>query len=402
VKRIYEEAAALHFQENRQMLFLSGPRQVGKTFAGLAAARAAGETRYLNWDNPEHRRIVLAGPAAVAEVGEAHVLRGEKPVLMLDELHRFAGWKDFLKGFFDTYGESIRILVTGSARLDFFRNSGDSLMGRYFQYRMHPLSVAEIVRPQLPGETLWSYPTPIADADLDALVEFGGFPEPFARRSRRFYGQWRRLRTELLFKEDLRDLARSIDVSRMEVLARLLAERAGQLLSHSTLAGELQVSIDTVKRWLAVLESLHFAFAVRPWHRNVARALRKESKYYLWDWSLVPDRGRRVENLAAAALLKAVHFWTDHGLGEFELFFVRDKEKREVDFLVARDGTPWFLVEVKTADLRLSPALERFQGQTGARHAFQAVLELPHVNRSCFDVSTPIAVPLRTLLSQLV
>lgn len=402
MKRIYEAAAALHFRENRQMLFLSGPRQVGKTFASLAAGQSLGETCYLNWDNAEHRRTILAGPTEVAKVAEAHVLRGDKPVLVLDELHRFPGWKDFLKGFFDTYGKTIRILVTGSARLDFFRSSGDSLMGRYFHYRMHPLSIAEIVRSDLPGDTLWTAPAPIADADLDALIGFGGFPEPFLRRSRRFYGQWRRLRTQLLFKEDLRDLARSIDVARMEVLARLLAERAGQLQSYATLAGELQVSIDTVKRWLAVLESLHFSFGVRPWHRNVSRALRKEPKYYLWDWSLVPERGQRVENLVAGALLKAVHFWTDHGLGDFDLFFVRDKDKHEVDFLVVKDGNPWFLVEVKTSDLRLSPGLERFQEQTDAKHAFQAVLDLPHANRNCFEVTTPVVVPMRTLLSQLV
>ena len=240
------------------------------------------------------------------------------------------------------------------------------------------------------------------DERFDALLRFGGFPEPFLRQQQRFYNRWRRLRTQQLFKEDLRDLTRIQELGQVEVLAELVRDRAGGLTSYASLANVVNASIDSVRRWLATLGSLYYSFAVRPWSKNVTRALRKEPKYYLWDWALVADPGARAENLVASALLKAVHLWTDHGFGEYGLFFIRDKEKREVDFVVVANGEPWFLVEVKASGAAsLSPHLGRFQAQTGAAHAFQVALDLPFVERDCFEVRRPVLVPARTLLAQL-
>ncbi len=204
------------------------------------------------------------------------------------------------------------------------------------------------------------------DERFDALLRFGGFPEPFLRQQQRFYNRWRRLRTQQLFKEDLRDLTRIQELGQVEVLAELVRDRAGCLTSYSSLANTLNASVDSVRRWLGTLGALYYCFPVRPWSKNVTRALRKEPKYYLSDWSLLADRGAKAENLVASALLKAVHLWTDHGFGDYGLYFVRDKEKREVDFVVVADGEPWFLVEVKASGAApLSPHLRRFQAQTG-------------------------------------
>jgi len=173
-------------------------------------------------------------------------------------------------------------------------------------------------------------------------------------------------------------------------------------VSYASLSRQVRASVDSIRRWVRTLEALYFCFSVRPWYHNVARSLRKEPKIYLWDWSQLDDAGARFENLVASALLKSVHLWTDLGYGEFSLHYIRDKEKREVDFVVIRDGQPWFLVEVKGSEsARLSPQLERFQGQTGASHAFQVALDALPVERDCFAVTRPVIVPARTFLTQL-
>ncbi len=403
IPRLYDDAIERHFAENRQMLLLSGPRQVGKTTAGLTATRGRRDSVYLNWDNTNHRRRVLEGPEGIARLAGLDRLRDEPVRLVFDEIHRFRDWKGFLKGLFDSYPGRAEVIVTGSARLDVFRAGGDSLMGRYFAYGMFPLTPAELVRPDLPDSAAPRAPRPLEPGALDRLLTYGGFPEPFLRGDRRFYNRWRRLRTQQLLREDVRDLTRVQELGQLEVLAELVRERTGQLVSYTSLANAVGVSIDTVKRWLTILGALYYCFPVRPWWRNVARALRKEPKYYLWDWSHVPDEGARRECLVAVALSKAVRLWTDHGFGDYGLHFIRDKQKREVDFLVTRDRTPWFLVEVKTSGRAgLSPSLDHFQAQTGAPHAFQLAFDLPPVRRDAFEETRPVIVPAESWLTQLV
>lgn len=403
MRRLYEQILDEHFRDEQKMLFLMGPRQVGKTTTSRQAAALRARSVYLNWDNFDHQRQIVAGPSRLAEELRLDVLAEDRPLLILDEIHKYPRWRSLVKGFFDTYGDATDVVVTGSARLSAFHKSGDSLMGRYFSYRMHPLSVAELVRPEV-GEVPGARPPAALDEEtLSALIELGGFPEPLSRGSERFALRWRRLRHQQLFREELRDLTRVHEVGKVQTLAQLVLQRAGQLVTYSSLADGLDASIDSVKRWLAILESLYFFFPVRPWYRNVARSLRKEPKFYLWDWSLLDDPGRRFENLVASALLKAVHLWTDHGLGELDLHFLRDKEKREVDFLVSRDGQPWMLVEAKLSGRAgLSPSLLHFQRQLDAELALQVALDLPYVDRSCFDLPRPTIVPGRTFLSQLV
>ncbi len=187
----------------------------------------------------------------------------------------------------------------------------------------------------------------------------------------------------------------------METLMQILAERSAQQLVYSNLAREIQVSVDTVKRWVDLLARLHYGFMVRPWFRNVSKALRKEPKWFQRDWSGLADDGARAETLVACHLLKAVEGWTDLGFGEFELRYLRDKQKREVDFLVVKDRKPWFLLEVKVSETNLSPALAHFQAQTKAAHAFQLVFNLAYQQADSFRIHRPVVVPARTFLSQL-
>jgi len=406
MRRYLLEELARHYQNNRQMIFLSGPRQVGKTTVSKILSDTFSTDQYFNWDNQAHRESILKGPNTIAEALGLDRLQAEPPFCVFDELHKFRNWRDFLKGFFDQYESNTRVLVTGSASLETFKRGGDSLMGRYFPYTLHPVSVAECIGGQESkpaDELINSQPKSIEDEQWAALWRYGGFPEPFLKADQRFYNRWRKLRTEQLFREDLRDLTRIQELGQVEMLAELLRNQVGQLTSYSYLAKTVRVSVDTIRRWIATLESLYFCFTVKPWHNNVARALRKEPKYYLWDWSQIDDPGARAENMVACALLKAVDWWTETGEGNFELHFIRDKQKREVDFLVTRDQQPWFLVEVKaSAKTGLSNSLFYFQQQTQAPHAFQIAMDAEFVNKDCFDHHDPIIVPAKTFLAQLI
>lgn len=393
--RFYDRVLRAHLASHRQMAFVAGPRQVGKT----TTSRALSDI-YLTWDNGDDRRLIQAGPAAVATHAGLDTLRARPRIVAFDELHKFGKWKAFLKGYFDTYEKQVRIVVTGSSRLDVYRRGGDSLMGRYFLFRMHPLSVAERIRQTVPTRPIQP-PARLAKTELDALWTYGGYPEPFATRSRAFHLRWRDLRRQQLVREDVRDLTRVQELGQLDTLITLLEERSAQQLVYTTLAGELGVAVETIRRWLDTLEGLFVGFRVRPWFANVAKSLRKEPKWFLHDWSAIDDPGARAETFVACHLLKAVQGWTDLGLGRFELRYLRDKQKREVDFIVVRDRKPWFLVEVKTAKTQLSPELLHFQAQLRAPHAFQAVFDLDHVDADCFAHTGPVVVPLVTLLSQL-
>lgn len=401
MKRIYDEIIRTHFELNEEMLFLSGPRQVGKTTVGMNAMTWCDNFIYFNWDNEDHRSIIMSGPSAIMEHANLHVLSHTKPIIAFDEIHKRPEWKNFLKGFFDTYGKDVNILVTGSARLDVYKRGGDSLMGRYFPYRMHPLSVAECLRTTL-LEFEIAQPAQIDDDDFNALWDFGGFPKPFIKRDRAFSTRWKNLRKQQLI-EDIRDVNSIRDLNQLQLLMDFLKQQASKQITYSSLAKLIRVSIDTITRWIEILEAFYYCYRITPWSKNISRSLIKEPKVFLWDWSLVDDPGARAENFVATHLLKATQYWTDRGFGEYDLFYIRTLEKKEVDFVVSKNGEAWFLVEVKLSDHKhLSPHLGEFQKQSGATHAFQVVLDMPYVDKNCFESLTPVIVPAKTLLSQLV
>ena len=399
MKRLYEKTLNEHLDQYRQMVFVAGPRQVGKTTLCRSLVK---EHEYFNWDNQDHRLIITQGPNKLAEEIGIHQLRKEPLVLVLDEIHKYSKWKSFLKGLFDVQGDRLKIIVTGSSRLDVFKKGGDSLMGRYFLYRLHPLSVREIIGRDPEGmET--SPPAHISSDAFDALYRFGGFPEPYLKANERFFNRWRKLRKQQFFSEDIRDFSRVQEIHQIELLAEMLAYQAGQLVNYSNLAGKVNVSVDTIRRWISTLESMYYCFTIPPWSRNIPRSLLKQPKVYLWDWSALSDSGPRAENFVASHLLKAVHWWTDNGYGDCALYFLRDKDKREVDFLVTRQGDPWIIIEVKQgATKTVSKELRHFQRLIKAPHVFQTSFALDYIDADCFSLNEPMVVPAKTLLSQLV
>ncbi|HEX6813875.1 MAG TPA: AAA family ATPase [Planctomycetota bacterium] len=394
--RLYTALLREHVREHRQMVLLAGPRQVGKT---TVCRTLDADARYLNWDDADDRRLILRGPKAVAEALGLASLRAGRPLVVFDELHKHRKWKQFLKGFFDGHADQVHIAVTGSARLDVYRRGGDSLMGRYLLYRMNPFSVGELLRQTVPTEPL-AKPKRLAPARFDQLLQRGGFPEPFLKDPR-FGVRWRELRRQQLVREDVRDLARVQEIGQLEVLEELLRERSGRTLTFSELANTVHVTVETATRWVGLLTHLHHGFLLRPWFKNVTKSLRKEPKWYQADWAGIGDGGQRAETFVACHLLKAVQTWEDLGFGRFELRYLRDKNQREVDFCIVRDGKPWFLVEAKLGDTALSPALAHFQRQTKSRHAFQVVVDLPFVDADPFERDDPCVVPAATLLSML-
>jgi len=399
MKRIYDSLISIHFKENRQMVFLTGPRQVGKT---TTAKSVKGEFIYSNWDNQSDRLAITGGPEKFLDNFHLRKVKSKGTGIIFDEIHKYSKWKTFLKGFFDSYGEHYKTIVTGSARMNIFKRGGDSLMGRYFLYRMHPLSIRELSTSKI---SLSEISDPIkTDRDtIDQLLEYGGFPEPFLKNNKRFYNRWKKLRLEQFFYEDLRDLTNIQEVGQMEILAKLLESMTGQLINYTTLARQINVSVDTIKRWIGTLDQMYYLFSVRPWYKNVPKSLRKQPKIYLWDWSVLDDKSAKYENFIASHLLKTVQFWNDYGFDDYGLYFLRDKMKREVDFLVTKRNVPWMLVEVKSSESsNISNNLHYYNNLLKTKYCFQINFDSLFIERDCFSLKGPVKVPVSTFLSQLV
>ena len=360
-----------------KIAFLSGPRQCGKTTLAKMLLRQRKIGIYRNWDQSEFRRAWAINPSAIVPRAEGENV----PLLVLDEIHKDRRWKRNLKGVFDTLETPCDILVTGSARLNVYMKGSDSLLGRHLSFRLHPFSIRELHRPAVLGpdeavEALFTRAqkkTSGSQESLASLMTYGPYPEPFLAQNQRLARLWRRSREQLVVREDLRDLSHLPDLGRIEMMTSLLPERVGSPFSMASLARDLEVSIPTVKRWLGYLRMLYYLFEVKPYSKRITRSIRREGKVYLWDYAIVPDNGARFENLIACHLLKACHFWTDTGEGEFELFLLRNKDKQEIDFLIVRDGQPWLPVEVKYADTTPSPNWSRFLGMLPCRRAIQVV-----------------------------
>lgn len=398
MKRIYEDIIKYHLGHERQMAFLTGSRQVGKT---TIAEQCSDRQNYLNWDNWEHSEIILSGPKRVAEYMGLSLLKERVPVVVFDEIHKYSKWKSFLKGFFDVYQSYSKIIVTGSGRLNVYKRGGDSLMGRYFVYNINPLTISELINPDF-SDQLISLPKRGDAEHYESLLNFGGFPEPFLKSSMRFYNRWKKLRLEQLIYEDIRDVTKVQEVRQMDVLSEYLIAAAGGQINYSALAKNIKVSVDSVIRWIEIFNSLYFTFVLRPYYKNVPKTLRKQPKVYLYDWAMLKDPGAKRENLVAVHLKKAVDIWNDTGMGDFSLFYIRDKNQREVDFLIVKDSIPWFMVEVKSSDSKqLSKNLVYFHELLKTKHAFQITFNTPFIEKNCFEESRPVIVPWTTLLSQL-
>ncbi|MBN2145085.1 MAG: ATP-binding protein, partial [Candidatus Aureabacteria bacterium] len=333
----------------KKMVFLSGPRQIGKTTLARKIMKILNGL-YLLYDEPADREVILTRRFVDANY------------LCLDEFHKFDRWKAFLKGTYDKNQDHLRILITGSARLDIFQKSGDSLFGRYYLYHLHPLTLGELNSGKITIPDNPSIPHESLDG-LDELFLFGGFPEPFMSHSVEEHRRWLRQRRQLLIQEEFRELTHIQLLSLVENLMLLLPERIGSLFSATSVSEDLHLSVPTVLNWMNIFEKLFIVYKILPYSTSINRSIRKAPKYYLWDWSQLTSESARFENMIASHLYKAVHYWNDLGLTETGLYFLRDRNSREVDFIMTRNNQPWFLAEVKLAEEKISSNLEYFSNQ---------------------------------------
>lgn len=375
---------------DHKIAFVSGPRQCGKTTLAKMLLRHRKVGLYRNWDEVEFRRAWARNPSElIPKAGGKSV-----PLIVLDEIHKDRRWKRNLKGVFDTLKGPCDILVTGSARLNVYMKGSDSLLGRHLSFRLHPFSVREMVRPDVlrPDAFITALAsraqtrTKSSEQHLESLENYGPFPEPLFAQDVRKARLWRRNREQLIVREDLRDLSRLPELGRVEMLTAMLPERVGSLFGLASLARDLEVSIPTVKRWLEYLKELFYLFEIKPYSRRIPRSLRREGKAYLWDYAIIQGEAARFENLVACHILKTCNYWTDTGEGTFELFFLRDKEGREIDFLIVRDGVPWLPIEVKLGGTTPSPNWKPFAPHLPCRLALQIVRQ-PHWEEQVFGSS---------------
>ena len=403
MKRLVEEYIFDPEISAGKMIFLTGPRQVGKTtFAKNWLASKGVEDTYFDWDDPTVRSEYRRNPLYFRNIINAK-FKGKPIPMVFDEIHKHRDWKNILKGVYDPHKEKIQLLVTGSARLGLYRKSGDSLVGRYFSYQMFPLGlpegandfswVLEEDHPLSDGKSLVAQARRVdakmAEESLEKLLTFGGFPEPFLKASTRFHRRWQKEYKTLLTREDVRDLSRIADIKGLEHLVDVLPLKVGSPLSINSLREDLGCHHSTLVNWIDILRELYLVFTIRPWHRNILRSIKKETKLFFLDWSVLTDSGKRFENLLAVSLLRMAARFTERGLGIFEVMYIRDKEKREVDFVLIKDNRPLALFEAKEGDSEISASGRYFSKRLGVpfyqvTHRFKEFEEFPG---NCFKIS---------------
>nr|QIV52830.1 putative ATPase [uncultured bacterium] len=355
---------------DKKMVFIGGPRQVGKT----TLARAVLEDhfpsgRYFNWDVQEDRLDIVKKRWA----------RSDR-LLVFGELHKYPRWKNWIKGVYDIQAGDHSFLVTGSARLDVYRRGGDSLPGRYHYWRLHPFTLDEI-------------PEGISREDaFERLMILGGFPEPFLAADERTARRWRRERLDRVIREDVRDFESVRNIQLLSLFLDLLRQRVGSLITLSNIAADLEIAPKTAKAWLEILERMYLVFAVRPYTRSLPRAVLKPPKVYFFDnGDVLGDDGARFENLVATSLLKRLHFLEDRDGYRYELRYIRDKEGREVDFVIVRDGKIEELIEVKYTDETVSRSLIYYTDRLKPEKALQIVAKLRHpYDRGPIHITDPL------------
>lgn len=313
----------------KKMVFVGGPRQVGKTTAAKwIAQHTFNDFVYFNWDSDEDRLRM-----------QKKQWPTEMPLIIFDELHKYPRWKQWIKGVYDKREEQQQYLVTGSARMNVYKRGGDSLLGRYHYWRLHPFTLDEHPIGITPQEA------------FDRLMHLGGFPEPFFHNDEREVKRWRSERMNKLLREDVRDISRVHEIHLLGLFIDALRERVSSQIVHANLAQDLQLSPTTTRSWLTLIEHLYIGFSVKPLTKNIPRAIHKPPKVYFYDnGDTLGGKGARLENLVATHLLKRLHFREDYYGERCELHYIRDRSGREVDFVTVIDGEVDTLIEVKLSD----------------------------------------------------
>jgi predicted AAA+ superfamily ATPase len=354
-----------------KIVLLTGPRQCGKT---TLAKQCHPSFDYFNYDAAEDRLVL-----------KEKSWDRKKSLVIFDELHKMNGWKRWLKGIYDTEGIPPEILVTGSARLEIHKKIGDSLAGRYFQFRLHPLDLKEIVK----------YYHKDANVMFEQLWRCSGFPEPFLKGSETYYKRWHRSHLEIILRQDLIDLYSGRDIKSIETLVMLLRDRVGSTISYANLARDLERDAHTIKRWLQLLEDLYIIFRITPYHKNIARSLLKEPKYYFYDSTYVQGNGGRLENIVAASLWKELQFLEDTQGVHTALHYLRTKDGKEIDFLICIEGQPSHMIEVKWSDEKPATSFHHFAVNFPQIKKIQLVKELSR------EKTYPDGLEIRALISWL-
>jgi uncharacterized protein len=351
--------------KEKRMIFMAGPRRVGKTTLGEMIGESYSNHAYLNWEIPTDRMCLIRNPAFFEETERKDE---STPLVMFDEINRYRGWRKYLKSAYDRTEGDYQFLVTGSSRLDYPQRRGDSLAGRYYLQHLWPFTQAELGRANLKAEDFFHSFLQVSmdrHSELwglwETISEQSGFPEPYLSGRKTSYRRWSTAYAQQLIREDIRDLTGIRAMAEIETLYELLPSQVGQLLSVPALAQGLQVAYNTVRSWLLTLQRFFMICSLAPWSRGLPRAIREGQKIYLWDVPRVADPHQRFENMVALELWRAVSTWNEMGYGRFGLHFLRTKDQQEVDFLVVDDGKPVLMVDAKLDDPQPSPALYKFQ-----------------------------------------
>lgn len=369
-----------HLKSLRQMVFLTGPRQGGKTtLAQSLLSKTIPCVNYFNWDIVSHRKILTTQIFQ----GKENLEGPQRSKIVFDEIHKYPRWKNTLKGLFDKHEPDTHWIVTGSAMLNVYRRGQDSLLGRHFTYHLAPFSVAECLKnkkkkvPLIKELVDFDFDCPDSESKevYDALIHFSGFPEPLFKMQQSFLTRWRTSRLDRLVNQDLQATETLRYLPLVENLLFLLPERVGSPLSLNSIKEDLEVHFATVKHWMELLERVFYGFYIRPYSKKMNRMLKKEAKWYLWDWTEIKDSGIRFENMVAVHLLKYIYYMNELGMDNLSLHYVRDKEKREVDFLICRERKPFILIECKSKKKDISSELKYFSQRLNINHAFQLINE---------------------------
>ena len=351
---------------DKQMIFLSGPRQVGKTTLAKEIAKEFKNNIYFNWDVLEYKKLLIKNPTFFEDINRQDE---SMPIVIFDEIHKYKHWKNYLKGIYDQFASDYKFLVSGSGRLDLYQKGGDSLAGRYFQFHLFPFTVAELSgRKRNFNEFI---KTPITNFDINdkkstqkiwqTLFNIGGFPEPFVKGTDTFFIKWIKNYASQIIREDIRSIYDIKNIDNIELLFTFLPSKVGSPLSINNIAQELQVSFESVKEWLKLFEVFYLTFRVGPWTRKISRAILKEKKLYLFNYPEIEDESYKFENMVALEFLRAIYSWNEYGYGKFTLHYIRNKEKEEVNFLIANNNVPIILIETKLSDDKPAKNLIKFQ-----------------------------------------
>lgn len=348
-----------------KMVFISGPRQVGKTTLAYDLMKERfKKVSYYNWDNRQDRKDIINSNYIP-----------DTELIIFDEIHKMRKWKSFVKGEYDKLKNKHKFIVTGSAKLDIYRRGGDSLQGRYHFYRLHPFTLSEVIERKISLDLFkdLNFDNRYYRNELESIFKHGGFPEPLLKQNEIFLRRWHNEKIERLFREDIRDVTLVRDLSSMKLLGDLIPERVSSIFSINSLREDIEVSFKAVKLWIEIFESFYYIFRIYPYTSSRYKSIKKESKVYLLDWSEVVDESKKFENMIASHLLKFAHFLKDTLGYKAEVYFLRDLEKREIDFVFEVDGKLWFAVEVKLNDEEVSSNFKYFTEKLKIPYLYQVV-----------------------------